>query len=83
MKTVEQRLKDCIVLRQKLQELNVSHIVTVPQFVHDMNTFVKDGTDCIDRVFIPEMQRYMEYTLLSTVGTESKIMLTLKKRTGT
>jgi hypothetical protein len=79
MKTVQERVYDCIVLRQKLNQIKVGHIVTVPQFVQDMNAFVKEGGDCKGTIYIPEMQRYMKYTLLSQKGTESKIMLTVKE----
>ena len=60
MKSMQQRLLECIEIRQKMTELGLP----VPEkLVYAMNDFVRDNRASSGKILIPRAERYLEYVL--------------------
>lgn len=60
MKSMQDRLKECIDIREKMTELGLP----VPEtLIQAMNDFVRDNRASSGKVLIPRANRYMEYVL--------------------
>jgi hypothetical protein len=60
MKSMQDRLNECIGIRQKMTELGLP----VPEtLIKAMNVFVRDNTASSGKILIPRAGRYLEYVL--------------------
>ena len=78
-KNVEERVKDCVVIRGKLRELGLEGTLNLGPLFLEMNEFVRDGQTRSGAIPMPEIERVLVYELKSKVGRESYVVL---KRSG-
>jgi len=78
MKTIAERLKDCIQLRSKLKQLGLDGYDELKPFIENMNKYVRDGESSSGSIPMPSIERKCVYLLDSRSGKESTVLLKMQ-----
>ena len=67
---------ECVNIRSQLKEHGLDAHDTITRTVMPkMNSFVRDGVHDSGRVFIPELERHMEFCFTNNIGIASHVVL--------
>lgn len=75
IKTVDQRVQECLQLRSKLKELGIDKHNDLREYFEHMNAFVRDGTGYSANQTLPTLERKLEYTFSTQSHVESTAVL--------
>jgi hypothetical protein len=75
MKTIQERLKDCVQLRSKLKYFGLDGYDELKPFIEHMNMYIRDGHSSEGTIAMPSIDRKFVYCLASQVGKECTILL--------
>ena len=78
-KTVSDRVKECITLRQELMKLNIDHFPGFQKLYDDMNFYVKEGIAVSGKIYVDEIEREVEYRLVTNKYIACDINMKVKK----
>jgi hypothetical protein len=77
MKSVATRVKECVELRSKLQQLGIDGFPELQPFVQAMNEYVRDGERRVGLIPLPVLGgKKFKYALEETEGVESVVTIT-------
>ena len=75
LKTIEQRITDCINLRKKLDLLDIGKLESMQSLCPKMNEYIRNGRSDTGTIVLPELNRVLEYRFCSRVGKDSELIL--------
>ncbi len=78
-KDVSERVRECILMRQKLKLLDMERLDSIKVLIEKMNEFVKGGGSETGRIRIVEIGKTLEYRFVATAGKESALILKGKR----
>jgi hypothetical protein len=61
MKTLGDRVKECINIRSKMNELGISNLDSMKVYNDIMNNYIRTGENNVGSILIPEINRRLFY----------------------
>ena len=74
-KDISDRVKECILMRQKLKLFEIERLDGIETLIKKMNEFIKGGPSETGYIKFPEIKRTLEYRFVATKGKDSVIIL--------
>lgn len=76
MKSVEERVQECINIRSQLQSLGILTIHTIKEkLAHHMNDYIKYGDSTSFKLKVPEGGAMFEVNLVGSEGKKSGVIM--------